>query len=162
MSRKRAITTFLSQKSMITRLSIAFEDFLGSSIAPQVVPPWYSHLHLRVHTEKILHILLDYESLYIYEFCKTHKFSFEYYWEEYFINIVNYTKYFCKCFQYTNKFWEMSRSWFRKSYWTFNRAWIERLLELPGFPISNARALQFHNTLHYILGSRGPHGIPSF
>ena len=40
MSRKRAITTFLSQKSMITRLSIAFEDFLGSSIAPQVMPPW--------------------------------------------------------------------------------------------------------------------------
>ena len=24
---------------MITRLSIAFEDFLGSSIAPQVMPP---------------------------------------------------------------------------------------------------------------------------
>ena len=40
MSRKRAITAFLSQKSMITRLSIAFEDFLGSSIAPQVMPPW--------------------------------------------------------------------------------------------------------------------------
>ena len=39
MSRKRAITTFLSQKSMITRLSIASEDFLGSSIAPQVMPP---------------------------------------------------------------------------------------------------------------------------
>ena len=25
---------------MITRLSIAFEDFLGSSIASQVMPPW--------------------------------------------------------------------------------------------------------------------------
>ena len=40
LSRKRAITTFLSQKFMITRSSIAFEDFLGSSIAPQVMPPW--------------------------------------------------------------------------------------------------------------------------
>ena len=39
LSRKRAITTFLSQKFMITRSSIAFEDFLGSSIAPQVMPP---------------------------------------------------------------------------------------------------------------------------
>ena len=39
MSRKRAITTFLSRKSMITRLSIASGDFLGSSIAPQVMPP---------------------------------------------------------------------------------------------------------------------------
>ena len=39
LSRKRAITTFLSQKFMITRLSIAFEDFLGSSIASQVMPP---------------------------------------------------------------------------------------------------------------------------
>ena len=28
---------------MITRSSIAFEDFLGSSIAPQVMPPW-SHV----------------------------------------------------------------------------------------------------------------------
>ena len=36
--RKRAITTFLSQKFMITRLLIAFEDLLGSSIAPQVMP----------------------------------------------------------------------------------------------------------------------------
>ena len=36
---KRAITTFLSRKFMITRLSIAFEDFLGSSIASQVMPP---------------------------------------------------------------------------------------------------------------------------
>ena len=25
---------------MITRSSIAFEDFVGSSIAPQVMPPW--------------------------------------------------------------------------------------------------------------------------
>ena len=25
---------------MITRSTIAFEDFLGSSIAPQVMPPW--------------------------------------------------------------------------------------------------------------------------
>ena len=25
---------------MITRSSTAFEDFLGSSIAPQVMPPW--------------------------------------------------------------------------------------------------------------------------
>ena len=39
LSRKRAITTFLSRKFMITRSSIAFEDFLGSSIAPQVMPP---------------------------------------------------------------------------------------------------------------------------
>ena len=39
--RKRAITTFLSRKSMITRSSIAFEDFLGSSIVPQVMPPWW-------------------------------------------------------------------------------------------------------------------------
>ena len=32
---------------MITRLSIAFEDFLGSSIAPQVMPRWivYSDLN---------------------------------------------------------------------------------------------------------------------
>ena len=35
-----AITTFLSRKFMITRSSIAFENFLGSSIAPQVMPPW--------------------------------------------------------------------------------------------------------------------------
>ena len=27
---------------MITRSSIAFEDFLGSSIAPQVMPPWWA------------------------------------------------------------------------------------------------------------------------
>ena len=40
--RKRAITSFLSQKFMITRLSIAFEDFPGSSIASQVMPPWCS------------------------------------------------------------------------------------------------------------------------
>ena len=40
LSRKRAITTFLSRKFMITRSSIALKDFLGSSIAPQVMPPW--------------------------------------------------------------------------------------------------------------------------
>ena len=40
MSQKRAITTFLSRKSMIMRLLIAIEDILGSSIAPQVMPPW--------------------------------------------------------------------------------------------------------------------------
>ena len=40
MSRKRAITTFLLGKFMITRSSIPFQDFLGSSIAPQVMPPW--------------------------------------------------------------------------------------------------------------------------
>ena len=40
MSRKRTITTFLLRKSMIKRLSIASEDFLSSSIAPQVMPPW--------------------------------------------------------------------------------------------------------------------------
>ena len=39
MSQKRAIRAFLSRKSMVARLSIAFEDFLGSSIAPQVMPP---------------------------------------------------------------------------------------------------------------------------
>ena len=39
MSQKHAITTFLSRTSMIMRLLIAFEDFLGSSIAPQVMPP---------------------------------------------------------------------------------------------------------------------------
>ena len=37
MSQKCAITAFLSQKIMITRLSIAFEDLLGSSIASQVM-----------------------------------------------------------------------------------------------------------------------------
>ena len=37
----RATTIFLSRKFMITHLSIAFEDFLGSSLAPQVMPPWY-------------------------------------------------------------------------------------------------------------------------
>ena len=44
MSQKRAIATFLSRKSMITRLSIAFEDFLGSSIAPQVMLPWPEYI----------------------------------------------------------------------------------------------------------------------
>ena len=40
LSQKRAIMTFLSRKFMIKRSSIAFEDFLGSSIVPQVMPPW--------------------------------------------------------------------------------------------------------------------------
>ena len=39
LSEKRVITTFLSRKLMIMRLSIAFEDVVGSSIAPQVMPP---------------------------------------------------------------------------------------------------------------------------
>ena len=34
-----AITAILSQKFMLTRLLIAFEDLLASSIASQVVPP---------------------------------------------------------------------------------------------------------------------------
>ena len=42
--RKRAITTFLPQKFMITRSLIAFEDLLASSIAPQVMPTWLSAL----------------------------------------------------------------------------------------------------------------------
>ena len=37
LSRKRAITTFLSQKFMIMQLLMAFEGLLGSSIAPQVM-----------------------------------------------------------------------------------------------------------------------------
>ena len=41
LSRKRAITTFLSGKFMITRSSIVFENFLSSSIAPQVMPPCF-------------------------------------------------------------------------------------------------------------------------
>ena len=41
--RKRAITTFLSRKFMITHLLIGFEDFLGSSIASQVMPPWFRY-----------------------------------------------------------------------------------------------------------------------
>ena len=44
MSRKRAITTFLSRKFIITRSWIAFEDFLGSSIAPQVMPSCVWHI----------------------------------------------------------------------------------------------------------------------
>ena len=46
---------------MITRSSIAFEDFLGSSIAPQVMPPWMvpiacklSVLALLVHFDQLL------------------------------------------------------------------------------------------------------------
>ena len=38
LSRKRSVTAFLSQKFTITRSSIAFEDLLASSIAPQVMP----------------------------------------------------------------------------------------------------------------------------
>merc|ERR1712012_1442200 len=45
LSQKRAITTFLSRKFMITLSSIAFEDFLGSSIAPQVMPPCWKPIH---------------------------------------------------------------------------------------------------------------------
>ena len=37
--RKHAITAFLSRKLMLTRFSIAFEDLLASSIAPQVLSP---------------------------------------------------------------------------------------------------------------------------
>ena len=40
LSRKHAVTAFLSRKFMITRSLIAFEDLLASSIAPQVAPPW--------------------------------------------------------------------------------------------------------------------------
>ena len=39
MSLKPAVRAFLSQKFMITRSSIVFEDLLASSIAPQVMPP---------------------------------------------------------------------------------------------------------------------------
>ena len=46
LSQKRAITTFLLRKFMITRLPIAFEDFLGSSIAPQVMPPCLQLKHV--------------------------------------------------------------------------------------------------------------------
>ena len=55
LSRKRAITPFLSRKFMITRSSIAFEDFLGSSIAPQVMPPW---LHPHVCKSACLQLVL--------------------------------------------------------------------------------------------------------
>ena len=37
---KTRIYDILPQKFMITHSSITFEDFLGSSIAPQVMPPW--------------------------------------------------------------------------------------------------------------------------
>ena len=40
--------TFLSRKFRITRLSIAFEDFLGSSIASQVMPPC-NHVQSCIH-----------------------------------------------------------------------------------------------------------------
>ena len=49
MSQKRAITTFLSRKFMITPSSIAFEDFRGSSIAPQVMPPWGGRIYVTRH-----------------------------------------------------------------------------------------------------------------
>ena len=39
LSQKRAITTFLSRKFIITRSLIALEDFLDSSITPQGMPP---------------------------------------------------------------------------------------------------------------------------
>ena len=54
MLRKRAITTFLSRKFIITRSSIAFEDFLGSSIAPQVMPPCNSSFII-ISTHMIFH-----------------------------------------------------------------------------------------------------------
>merc|ERR1712014_325914 len=45
---------------MITRSSIAFEDFLGSSIAPQVMPPWLDIL-LIFHFDNNLHKRLTLE-----------------------------------------------------------------------------------------------------
>ena len=49
---------------MITPLSIAFEDFLGSSIAPQVMPPWCSDLILKEieYRRHILSILTSFSS----------------------------------------------------------------------------------------------------
>ena len=38
---------------MITRSSIAFEDFLGSSIAPQVMPPWLRRQCCLIHSTSI-------------------------------------------------------------------------------------------------------------
>ena len=61
MSRKRAITTFLPRKFMITRLSIAFEDFLGSSIASQVMPPCFKYcppFHLYNFNNKKINITM--------------------------------------------------------------------------------------------------------
>ena len=46
MSRKHVISAFLSQKIMITCLSIVFEDLLASSIAPQFMPPWIKRCEL--------------------------------------------------------------------------------------------------------------------
>ena len=43
---KTAVMAFLSQKIMITRSSIAFEDLLVSSIASQVMPPWNIPQHI--------------------------------------------------------------------------------------------------------------------
>ena len=54
LSRKHVIMVFLSRKFMITRLSIAFEDFLGSLIAPQVMPPWLVVRNLMVQGGEIL------------------------------------------------------------------------------------------------------------
>ena len=47
--KKRVDTAFLSKKFMITRSSLAFEDLLASSIAPQAMPPrakvtYFSHI----------------------------------------------------------------------------------------------------------------------
>ena len=42
---------------MITRSSIAFEDFVGSSIAPQVMPPWWTGkctLKLQLQGSKVI------------------------------------------------------------------------------------------------------------
>ena len=62
LSRKRAITTFLSRKFMITRSSIAFVDFLGSSIAPQVMPPWF-----KVAATADLLVYYEQEFCYVYD-----------------------------------------------------------------------------------------------
>ena len=45
---------------MITRLSIAFEDFLGSSIAPQVMPPCYRVLQIIIEYQRILQSITEY------------------------------------------------------------------------------------------------------
>ena len=49
---KTAVMAFLSQKIMITRSSIAFEDLLVSSIASQVMPPW--NWNLRADIDNII------------------------------------------------------------------------------------------------------------
>ena len=43
---------------MITRSSIAFEDFLGSSIAPQVMPPWLQDHYIRTHRSSSSSLIL--------------------------------------------------------------------------------------------------------